>query len=372
MSKKDEKVSEAQLPPPPLVTEFIKTVKEWKDKKQDAPARSKMFEDESDHDQHVGKPINTKGTEAVAVNVAMDFHSVSEANNQENKNLDNWFVGFVKITVDVHAMHVDKTKQYKYLEIQKKMCGDSFKVRSLSTSTIKTYINALSGIYNALRQEHPFVPSSKMRFPEFNMHFSHVDKQYKVIEAIEEAQSPEPEILRDDELQKLWADTNFDSLFETQRYNILIFGNRLGFRADTLEHLLTTRFEQGSDAQGKYLVPKIGTMKNRQGGFHDADRDLFEQEIRPCLEDKRFCAIAVYERQCALPRESTAASEDYLFRSMKRVIGKVLLKKPTAPATYRGVANWVFDVVGRKLSFKSIARRVVVAPIVAIHRAAGP
>ena len=94
MSKKDAKVSEAQLPPPPLVTEFIKTLKEWKDKKQDAPARSNMF--------------------------------------------------------------------------------------------------------------------------------------------------------------------------ETQRYNILIFGNRLGFRADTLEHLLTTTFEQGSDAQGKYLVPKIGTMKNRQ------------------------------------------------------------------------------------------------------------
>ena len=84
-------------------------------------------------------------------------------------------------------------------------------------STIKTYINALSGIYNALRQQHQFVPSSKMRFPKFNMYFSHVDKQYKVIEAIEEAQSPEPEILRDDELQKLWEDTNFDGLFETQR-----------------------------------------------------------------------------------------------------------------------------------------------------------
>ena len=41
MSKKDAKVSEAQLPPPPFVTEFIKTLKEWKDKKQDAPARSK-------------------------------------------------------------------------------------------------------------------------------------------------------------------------------------------------------------------------------------------------------------------------------------------------------------------------------------------
>ena len=71
MSKKDAKVSEAQLPTPPLVTKFIHTLKEWKDKKQAAPARSNMFEDESDHEQHVGKPINTKRTEAVAVNVAM-------------------------------------------------------------------------------------------------------------------------------------------------------------------------------------------------------------------------------------------------------------------------------------------------------------
>ena len=67
------------------MTEFIKTLKECREKKQDAPTRSNMFEDESDHERHVGKPINTKRTEAVAVNVAMDFHSVSEANNQEYK-----------------------------------------------------------------------------------------------------------------------------------------------------------------------------------------------------------------------------------------------------------------------------------------------
>ena len=48
------------------------------------------------------------------------------------------------------------------------------------------YINALSGIYNALHREHQFVPSSEMRFPEFNMYFSHVEKRYKVIEAIEQ------------------------------------------------------------------------------------------------------------------------------------------------------------------------------------------
>ena len=89
MSKKDAKVSEVQLPTLPLVTEFIQTLNEWKDKKRDAPARSNMFEDESDHEQHVGKPINTKRMEAVAVSVVMNFHSVSEANNQEYKNLDD-------------------------------------------------------------------------------------------------------------------------------------------------------------------------------------------------------------------------------------------------------------------------------------------
>ena len=37
----------------------------------------------------------------------------------------------------------------------------------------------------------------------------------------------------------------------------------------------------------------------------------------------------------------------------------MLLNKPTATATYRGVANWVSKVIGRRLTFKSIARRVV-------------
>ena len=46
-------------------------------------------------------------------------------------------VGFVGFTVDVHAMHVDKSKQDKYSEIRKKLCGNSFNVQSLSTSPIR-------------------------------------------------------------------------------------------------------------------------------------------------------------------------------------------------------------------------------------------
>ena len=81
-------------------------------------------------------------------------------------------------------MNSEKDKQKKYLETRKQLCGEEYKVRSLSPSTIKTYINALAGIYNTRRQENQFVPSSNMRFPGFNSYYAHVDKLFKVIDAI--------------------------------------------------------------------------------------------------------------------------------------------------------------------------------------------
>ena len=374
MSKKDAKVSEAQLPMPPAVEAFIGALEEWKGKKPDEPRGSNMFGDDSDNEDQIGKPANTKKAGAVAVNVAMQFQRVSEANNQVYKSLDDWLVGFVKFTVDVRAMNSEKDKQKKYPETRKQLCGEEYKVRSLSPSTIKTYINALAGIYNTRRQENQFVPSSNMRFPGFNSYYAHVDKLFKVIDAIKEAENPEEEILQDAELEKLWEDTNFQSVFEVQRYNIMIFAYVTGFRGDTLQHMLTKTFERGTDEHGKYLKPKIGTMKNRPAGFQ-SERDLFDQEVRPCIEDERFCPIAAYERQCSLDREPNPDTEDYLFRSITSVTSKVLLKKPTSANTYRGVANWVSKVVDRKLTFKSIARWVVMTKLanandISLHDAA--
>ena len=101
------------------------------------------------------------------------------------------------------------------------------------------------------------------------------------------------------------------------------------------------------------LTPNIGTMKNRPAGFQA--RHLFDQEVRPCIGDERFCPIVAYEQQCSLDREPMPDTDDYLFRSMTNITGKVLLNKPMSPGTYRGVANWVSKVIGRKLTFKSIA-----------------
>ena len=258
MSKKDSKVSEAQLPTPPRVEQFIGVLQECKDKKEDTkePINSNMFEDDSDHEDQIGKPKNTKRTELVALNVAMEFQEVSATNNQVYRGLDDWLVRFVKFTVDVRAMNSEESKQKKYLENRKKLCGEHYKVRSLSPSTIKTYVNALAAIYNTRRQENQWVPSSKMRFPEFNSYYAHVDKLYKEIEAIHAAQTPEEEILQDTELEKLWNDTNFESPFEVQRYNIMILAYRTGFRADTMQHLIVKTFQRGNDQHGQYLEPE--------------------------------------------------------------------------------------------------------------------
>ena len=79
MSKKDSKVSEAQLPTPPRVEQFIRVLQECKDKKEDTkePINSNMFEDDSDHEDQIGKPKNTKRTELLVLNVAMEFQEVS-------------------------------------------------------------------------------------------------------------------------------------------------------------------------------------------------------------------------------------------------------------------------------------------------------
>ena len=81
-----------------------------------------------------------------------------------------------------------------------------------------------------------------MPFPEFNSYYAHVDKLYKVIEAIHTAQTPEEEILQDTKLEKQWNDTNFESPFEVQRYNIMILAYRTDFRADTMQHLIVKTF----------------------------------------------------------------------------------------------------------------------------------
>ena len=145
MSKKDAKVSEAQLPMPPRVERFVGVLQEWVQQKQGAnqPPGSSMFGDDSDHEEQIvdGKPKNTKRTEAVAVNVAMEFQNVSVANKEVYKGLDEWLVGFVNFTVDVRAMNSEEIKQKKYLENRKKLCSEDYKVRSLPPSTIKTYIN---------------------------------------------------------------------------------------------------------------------------------------------------------------------------------------------------------------------------------------
>ena len=97
----------------------------------------------------------------------MEFQNVSVADKEVYKGLDEWLVELVKFTVDVRAMNSREIKLKKYLDNRKKLCGEDYKVRSLSPNTIKMYINALAGIYNTRWQENQFVPSSKMRFPEF-------------------------------------------------------------------------------------------------------------------------------------------------------------------------------------------------------------
>ena len=54
MSKEDAKVSEPQLPMPPVIEAFMGALEEWKGKKPDEPRGSNMFGDDSNNEDQIG------------------------------------------------------------------------------------------------------------------------------------------------------------------------------------------------------------------------------------------------------------------------------------------------------------------------------
>ena len=169
------------------------------------------------------------------------------------------------------------------------------------------------------------------------------------------------EILQDAELEKLYNETNFANLLESQRYNILTIGNRTGFRPESLQRMHPETFKEhppGEDGR-IYMTIVMGTMKNLPGDVSKVDAALFRQQVFPC-SDKRFCPIEAYRRQCSLLEG--APKGDYLFRAV-RYCSKQLGADAAGDGIFRGVGLWASKVLERKLTFKDVARRVVMTKL---------
>ena len=83
-------------------------------------------------------------------------------------------------------------------------------------------------------------------------------------------------ILQDSELETLREQTNFKSLYETQRFNMVLISFRTGLRPQTLEHVqfnMLRIFEEEGQEKISFLIPH---MKNHQPTVQNAKKPPVE------------------------------------------------------------------------------------------------
>ena len=236
-------------------------------------------------------------------------------------------------------------------------------MRLQKPKTFRTYVNGVGRVYSQAPGTNAITPSNKSVFPEYNKFINACIGRGRVLDAIDEVQTEEVEILCDADLEKLFEDVNFDNPHEVQRYNIVVFGYRTGFRADTFEKVLLECFDLSTHANGdKVLTPVISNMKNLAASLNKIDEALFKQQIIECV-DPRFCAIEAFKRQRQMLEEAGKEGErNYFFRT-SHYWSKKLGTKKSSDQTFRGVAQWVAKVLGRKITFKDISRRVAMTKL---------
>ena len=81
------------------------------------------------------------------------------------------------------------------------------------------------------------MPSSIRQFPELNEFLKPVIARERAMRAVRAAQADASEILREQELEILHADTDFDEPREVQRWALLLLGFQTGLRAETIRRL---------------------------------------------------------------------------------------------------------------------------------------
>ena len=108
------------------------------------------------------------------------------------------------------------------------------RVRSWVPSTMVTMTNALAAMF----KEGPsvvgsVVPSVPAQFPQYTAFFCDIGLREKRTGA----QKQEVSVLGDDEVERLYDATNFESFFEAQWMNILLLAYSLGQRPETFQEL---------------------------------------------------------------------------------------------------------------------------------------
>ena len=351
MSAQLSVVAEASLPQPPSSEEFFGRLEKLVKPDDITPADTALFGDTFEEEKGNG---HTWKNFIKGMNAIRDFECVLEAKGLTLSKLDDWFTAFSKWKLSPEALFEAPEEQEICVKRRNELASlAGVTVRAWCPTTLKTTINVLALKYRETAPPTAICSSSTKQFPNYNKIWNAASKRWKDLGARQDVVA----VLEDHEVVQLYDQTNFSSLYEAQRMNLVVLFFSLGQRADNMISLRVGHFHlsQGSDGR-ENLVVNFPTMKNLQAKQSNSSRDAHKQTILP-HPDAKVCGIAAYKRQLSMLLDKT--KDGHFFISLRVTSKNLGAGEPITYSTIRGAATWARTVVGRAVTSKDLGRRPV-------------
>ena len=290
---------------------------------------------------------------------ALQFQEIFDETQVTHPTLDAWMVSWGRMTIQ--PSHLCETPEdiAETLRNRQEKCGVRFRCYAMAVSSFVTYVNAVCRVINATGGS--LVSSSPRQLPEFQVFIADAIRRSRKTKATKEAGKRDPGVLQEEEFMRV-MDIQPRNAMEKQKRNILALVWASGLRADSIAHLQKNSFREETLPDGtRALRIVIGNMKNLPATIDRCDAALFQQLIVQG-SDEKYCPIAAVDNQKKWLEELFPGEDDDkpLFRSVVSAQGKLRTVASTQE-TYRGMANWVSQIIGRKVVFKDCGRRAAMS-----------
>ena len=354
MAKRVANLLDANLPVPPRVPEFLEVLQKYKANLR-APAKKDPVH--GDMLNKTRKLCGSENAERAAVNSALNFVALCTHLQAVYEDLDDWFVAWGAWIIDEELL-CDLAEDVAAMRARRKeQAGGKFKVKHHPVGSFRTYLNAVARVYTQTVPEVILVPSSKRQFPKLTRLLKEPIRKERLWKTVRKSRAVDAAVLSEAELPMIRETVDFDNALQVQRWTLLLLGFRSGLRAETLRSMVSAaiRFEgQGPERKATFM---IGNMKNLPADMDHVDRALFQQ-VLVAGPDAKYCALEALALQFALLEKAKEAGRDaqWLFRTVW-TYGATLTAQQCGEDTTRGVADWVSKIVGRRLTWKDVARR---------------
>ena len=363
---------DAILAPAPPVAEFTHVIQAWLKRQEAQPAKV----DDPIHGALFAEPMRPKGSEKTEMAAARCFDTFCRFAQHANAvypDLDHFFVAWARWVISPHDLFPNDEQAAECLARRKQQAGEQFRVWTLPTISFRTYVNALARLFTREARGgqalQTVVPTSVKQFPHFCACMGELTTRLRGEQTTTWKSDPLDNTITTEEMVQVVSTVTDVRVLDVQRRNILCVGFATGFRSEVLRRLLVGSVHPGITTDGQRMYTfQVGTMKNMPGTLDHVDAKLFSQRVVES-DEPLLCPIRAIDSQLRLVQEVDAAagvqdpSQGFLFRTVRN-FGITLGTLPTTEEMYRGVAAWVSSVIGRKLTFKDVARRAAISRLV--------